>query len=101
VAKLFLDTVYPSWLALDIVSDRDSRLTSKFWVALSATLGTKLSVSTAFHPQSYGNAERVNRVMEDMLRHVVANLIGASILGLLSLLSITPITRVFGPLRSC
>ena len=73
VAKLFFNTVFVKHgLPLDVVTDRDSRFTSKFWRALCAAVGTKLSMSTAFHPQSDGNTERVNRVMEDMLRHVVA-----------------------------
>jgi len=73
VAKLFFNMVFVKHgLPLNVVTDRDSRFTSKFWSALCAAVGTKMSMSTAFHPQSDGNTERVNRVMEDMLRHVVA-----------------------------
>ena len=73
VAKLFLDrVVVPHGVPLDLVSDRDSRFTSKFWTALCQAMGIKQSMSSAFHPQSDGNTERVNRVMEDMLRHYVA-----------------------------
>ncbi|GMF47900.1 unnamed protein product [Phytophthora fragariaefolia] len=51
-----------------IVSDRDPRLTSAFWTALLQLLGTKLSMSTAAHPETDGQTEGVNRVLEDVLR---------------------------------
>lgn len=56
----------------NIVSDRDSRFTSEFWKALCAALGVAQRMSTAFHPESDGQTERVNRVLEDMLRHYVS-----------------------------
>jgi len=51
-----------------IVSDRDPRFTSVFWRSLCFRLGTRLAMSTAFHPQSDGKTERVNCVLEEMLR---------------------------------
>ena len=51
-----------------IVSDRDPRFTSRFWHSLQKALGTKLSFSTAFHPQTDGQSERVIQVLEDLLR---------------------------------
>jgi len=51
-----------------IVSDRDSLFTSEFWRSLQAALGTKLSLSTTYYPQTDGQTERVKRVLEDLLR---------------------------------
>jgi transposase InsO family protein len=69
VAKVFFDTMFRlHGLPQVIVSDRDTRFTSQFWKALFSHLGTKLVMSTAFHPQTDGQTERANRTLEDMLR---------------------------------
>ncbi|GMF36058.1 unnamed protein product [Phytophthora fragariaefolia] len=68
-AELFLDLVFRHHgLPESIVSDRDPRFTSAFWTRLFALLGTRLLMSTAVHPETYGQTERVNRVLEDVLR---------------------------------
>lgn len=51
-----------------IVCDRDPIFTSKFWAAFQEALGTKLNLSTSYHPQTEGQTERVNQILEDMLR---------------------------------
>ncbi|KAG3081578.1 hypothetical protein PI124_g18731 [Phytophthora idaei] len=72
-ASLFLDRVFRQHgLTEAIVSDRDPRFTAKFWKSLFQVLGTRLDVSTADHPQTDGQTERVNRVVEVILRNVCA-----------------------------
>jgi hypothetical protein len=51
-----------------IVSDRGTQFTSKFWERLHETLDTQLHFSSAYHPQTNGQIERVNQILEDMLR---------------------------------
>jgi transposase InsO family protein len=51
-----------------IVSDSGTQFTSKFWLSLQQAMGTKLDFSTAYHPHSDGQTERVNKVLEDLLR---------------------------------
>ncbi|POM61547.1 Pol protein [Phytophthora palmivora] len=66
-AQLFLDSVFRNHgLPETIVSDRDPRFTSAFWDTLFQLLGTKLTMSSADHPQTDGQTERVNRVLEDI-----------------------------------
>jgi transposase InsO family protein len=54
-----------------IVTDRGTQFTSRFWNKLHKALGTKLSFSTAYHPQTGGQTKRVNQILEDMLRACV------------------------------
>jgi transposase InsO family protein len=51
-----------------MVSDRGTQFTSKFWERLHETLDTKLCFSSAYHPQIDGQTERVNHILEDVLR---------------------------------
>ena len=51
-----------------IVSDRDSRFMAEFWRSLQIALAMSLNLSSAFHPQTNDQTERVKEVMEDMLR---------------------------------
>nr|ABA95022.1 retrotransposon protein, putative, Ty3-gypsy subclass [Oryza sativa Japonica Group] len=51
-----------------IVSDRGSQFTSNFWKKLQEEMGSKLNFSIAYHPQTDGQTERVNQILEDMLR---------------------------------
>ena len=61
VATLFLNTIFKDHgIPRTIISDRDARFTSHFWKALFQELGTKLAMSTAFHPQTDGQTERTN-----------------------------------------
>jgi hypothetical protein len=51
-----------------IVSDRGTQFSSMFWERLHETLDTQLHFSSAYHPQIDGQTERVNQILEDMLR---------------------------------
>ena len=51
-------------LPRSIVSDRDPRFVSKCWQGLWSLLGTKLRMSNAYHPQTDGQSEAMNRVVE-------------------------------------
>ncbi|MBW0529171.1 hypothetical protein O181_068886 [Austropuccinia psidii MF-1] len=56
----------------NIISDRDPKLTSSLWTNLHKNLGTKLSFSTAYHPQTDGLAERMIQTLESMIRRFFA-----------------------------
>ena len=56
---------------VSIVSDRDTKFTSQFWRAFQKALGTKVHMSTAYHPQTDGQSERTIQTLEDMLRACV------------------------------
>ncbi|KAI3813958.1 hypothetical protein L1987_18694 [Smallanthus sonchifolius] len=56
---------------ISIISDRDARFTSHFWQSLHKALGTRLDMSTAYHPQTDGQTERTIQTLEDMLRACV------------------------------
>jgi transposase InsO family protein len=51
-----------------IVSNRGTQLTLRFWERLHETMDTQLRFSSAYHPQTDGQTERVNQNLEDMLR---------------------------------
>ena len=51
-----------------IVSDRDLRFMAHFWKSFQKAMGTRLTLSSAFHPQTDGQSERTIQILEDMLR---------------------------------
>ena len=55
-----------------IISDRDPRFTAHFWRSFWTQLGSRLVMSTAYHPQTDGQTERANRTLEEMLRSYVS-----------------------------
>ena len=73
IARLFRKEIYQiHGLPKRIISDRDAKFTSKFWTSLFQAIGTQLCFSTAYHPQTDGQTERVNQIMEGLT--VVGNL---------------------------
>jgi len=72
LAKIFVDRIIRyHGIPKSIISDRDKLFTSAFWKTLIATLGIKLKLSTAFHPTTDGQTERMNQTLEVYLRHYV------------------------------
>jgi hypothetical protein len=73
LAEIFWNTVVRHHgLPSSLVSDRDPRFIGHFWRALWKCLGTQLTMSTAFHPQTDGQTERANRTLEEMIRPYVS-----------------------------
>ena len=58
-------------IPISIVSDRDPRFMAHFWKSFQKAMGTRLTVSTIFHPQTDGQSEMTIQVLEDMLRACV------------------------------
>ncbi|GJU29964.1 putative reverse transcriptase domain-containing protein [Tanacetum coccineum] len=56
---------------VSIIFDRDGKFTSHFWKSLHKALGTRLDMSTAYHPETDGQSERTIQTLEDMLRACV------------------------------
>jgi transposase InsO family protein len=72
-ARLYFTWVFPRHgLPSNIVSDRDVRFTNEFWKNLHEMMGTTLSMSSAYHPQSNGKTERVNRTVNSIMRNFVS-----------------------------
>ncbi|KFZ04506.1 hypothetical protein V502_10100, partial [Pseudogymnoascus sp. VKM F-4520 (FW-2644)] len=68
-AELFFETVEcHHGTPLSIVTDRDSRITAQFWQEVCAYKSIKRRLSTAYHPQTDGQSEALNRIVEDYLR---------------------------------
>jgi transposase InsO family protein len=79
-----------------IVSDRGAQFTSKFWEKLHESMDLKLNFSSAYHPQTDGQIERVNQILEDMLRAcaIKATRVGISAFYMLSSPTITIMKKV-------
>nr|GEY96377.1 putative reverse transcriptase domain-containing protein [Tanacetum cinerariifolium] len=72
LTQLYLKEVFcRHGVPISIISDRDSKFTSRFWQSLQETLGTRLDMSTAYHPETDGQSERTIQTLEDMLRACV------------------------------
>jgi len=69
IAMLFLSHVFSKHgTPSDIVSDRGKHFVSRFWKSLMSLLDVKSNLSTAYHPETDGQTERVNQILEQYLR---------------------------------
>ncbi|KAL0299990.1 UNVERIFIED_CONTAM: Transposon Ty3-G Gag-Pol polyprotein [Sesamum angustifolium] len=69
IAKTFFDNIYKlHGLPVSIVTDRDRVFTSRLWKELFSMAGVSLDMSSAYHPQTDGQTERVNQCLENYLR---------------------------------
>jgi transposase InsO family protein len=72
IAQLFLDHVFKiHGLPTRIVTDRGPQFKGQFMKELTRLLGVEQNLTSAYHPQSDGQTERVNRVVEEMIRHYI------------------------------
>jgi len=68
IAELYTkEVVRLHGISTSIISDRDPRFTSKFWESLQKSLGTKIKLSSTYHPQTDGQTERTIQTLEDLL----------------------------------
>ncbi|GJT49720.1 putative reverse transcriptase domain-containing protein [Tanacetum coccineum] len=69
LARLYLNEIVARHgVSISIISDRDSHFTSRFWQSMQEALGTRLDMSTAYHPQTDGQSERTIHTLEDNAR---------------------------------
>ncbi|GJR08368.1 putative reverse transcriptase domain-containing protein [Tanacetum coccineum] len=72
LARLYLNKIVARHgIPALIICDRDGRFTSNFWRSFQKALGTDISMSTAYHPETDGQSERTIQTLEDMLRACV------------------------------
>nr|GEX17503.1 putative reverse transcriptase domain-containing protein [Tanacetum cinerariifolium] len=72
LAKLYLNMIVARHgILVSIICDRDGRFTSNFWRSFQKALGTDISMSTAYHPETDGQSERTIQTLKDMLRACV------------------------------
>ncbi|GJZ48754.1 putative reverse transcriptase domain-containing protein [Tanacetum coccineum] len=78
LARLYIDEIVARHgVPTSIISNRDGRFTSRFWQTMQKALGTRLDMSTAYHPQTDGQSERTIQTLEDMLRACVIDFGGS------------------------
>ncbi|GJZ49200.1 putative reverse transcriptase domain-containing protein, partial [Tanacetum coccineum] len=71
LARLYMNEIVARHgVLISIISDRDSRFTSRFWQSMQKPLGTRLDMSTTYNRQTDGQSEHTIQTMEDMLRAV-------------------------------
>ncbi|GJR84524.1 putative reverse transcriptase domain-containing protein [Tanacetum coccineum] len=72
LVRLYLNRIVTRHgIPASIICDRDGRFTSNFWKSFQKALGTDISMSTAYHPETDDQSERTIQTLEDMLRACV------------------------------
>ncbi|GJW16343.1 putative reverse transcriptase domain-containing protein [Tanacetum coccineum] len=78
LARLYLNEIVARHgVPISIISNGDSRFTSRFWQSMQEALGTRLDMSTAYHPQTDGQSEHTIKTLEDMLRACILDFRGS------------------------
>ncbi|GJY50143.1 putative reverse transcriptase domain-containing protein [Tanacetum coccineum] len=78
LARIYINEIVARHgVPVSIISDRNGRFASHLWQALQEALGTKLHMSTAYHPKTDGQSERTIQTLEDMLRACVMDFGGS------------------------
>nr|GEY01741.1 Gag-Pol polyprotein [Tanacetum cinerariifolium] len=78
LARIYIDEIVTRHgVPMLIISDRDGRFTSRCWQTVQKALGTRLDMSTAYHPQMDGQSERTIQTLEDMLKACVIDFGGS------------------------
>ncbi|GKC18526.1 putative reverse transcriptase domain-containing protein [Tanacetum coccineum] len=78
LARFYLNEIVARHgVLISIISDRDSRFTSRFWQSMQEALGTHLDMSAAYHLQTDGQSERTIQTLEDMLKACVLDFRGS------------------------
>jgi hypothetical protein len=77
VKKYIKEIVSRHGVPVSIISDRDTRFNSHFWRGFQRAFGTRLDMSTAYHPQTDSQSERTIQTLEDMLRACVLDFGGS------------------------
>ncbi|GJZ57054.1 putative reverse transcriptase domain-containing protein [Tanacetum coccineum] len=78
LARIYINEIVARHgVPVSIISDHDGRFASHLWKALQKALGTKLHMSTAYHPETDGQSERTIQTLEDMLRACVMDFGGS------------------------
>jgi hypothetical protein len=72
LARLYVQNiVHLHRVPSEIISDRGSHFTSRFWQSLQKEMETELKFSTSFHPQTDSQSKWMNQILEDMLQACV------------------------------
>ncbi|GKA57437.1 putative reverse transcriptase domain-containing protein [Tanacetum coccineum] len=81
LARLYLNRIVARYrIPASIICDRDRRFTSNFWRSFQKSLGTDISMSTAYHPETDSQSERTIQTFEDMAEVGEAQLTGPKLI---------------------